>query len=108
MKFRSKTEVRIAQALDDANVLYFPLPIAVRHLTSLEPDFVVVHLGRVGVLEIDGPHHTALTRAREDARAAFFQQSGIRLVRHYAVSAVDADPAAVVKDFLQLLRGPTL
>lgn len=108
LSFRSRTEVVIAQALDEASVLYFPLPVAVRGRTKLEPDFVVVHLGRVGVLEVDGPHHTALTRAREDLRAAWFLKSGVRLVRHYSVHQIDADAVSVVRDFLTDLRGPTL
>lgn len=106
MRFRSFTETRIAQALDDANVLYFPLPAAVRHHVKFEVDFLVVHQGRVGVLEVDGPTHTPTTRAREDSRAAWFEKSGIALFRHYPVAAVDDDPAAVVADFLSDLRGP--
>lgn len=106
MRFRSLTETRIAQALDDANVLYFPLPVGVRHRVKFEVDFLIVHKGRVGVLEVDGPTHTATTRAREDSRAAWFEKSGVSLFRHYPVQAVDDGPAAVVADFLNDLRGP--
>jgi very-short-patch-repair endonuclease len=108
MRFISATETRVAGALDDANVLYFPLPVAVRHRVKFEVDFLVVHRGRVGVLEVDGPTHTATTRAREDSRAAWFEKSGIALFRHYPASAVDDGPAAVVADFLNDLRGPRL
>jgi hypothetical protein len=108
-RYRSKTEIRVAQALDEANVLYFPLPLGIRHYTRIaEPDFLVIQLGRVGVLEIDGPHHTPLTRAQEDARAAKLIQSGVRFVHHVAVRDVDEDASAVVKNFLALLSGPFL
>jgi hypothetical protein len=106
MRFRSHTETRIAEALDEANVLYFPLPVAVRHRVRFEVDFLVIHKGRVGVLEVDGPTHKPTTRAYEDSRAAWFEKSGIALFRHYPVSAVDDGPAAVIEDFLNDLRGP--
>jgi len=108
VRYRSRTETRVAAALDEANVLYLPLPTAVRHHQKVEPDFLVVHFGRIGVLEIDGPHHTPMTRAREDARAAWLLQSGVRLVHHVEVAAVDRDVDGVVRNFLALLRGPTL
>jgi hypothetical protein len=107
LRFRSYTETGIAEILDDAGVLYFPLPVAVRSRVKVEPDFLIVHQGRVGVLEIDGPHHTPMTRAEEDRRAAWFEKSGVRLVRHYPVRTVDADAKAVVREFLEDLRGPT-
>jgi hypothetical protein len=108
LRFRSKTEVRVAEALDDAGVMWFPLPVAVRGRVAKEPDFLVLTLGRVGILEVDGPTHTPLTRAQEDARAAWFQQSGVRLVHHVSVRDIDADAPAVVQRFLALLKGPVL
>jgi hypothetical protein len=107
IRYRSRTEMRVAEALDDANVLYFPLPLGIRHYQRLaEPDFLVIHLGLIGVLEIDGPTHTPLTRAQEAAKDAKLIQSGVRLVHHEPVAEVDRDPAALVQRFLTLLRGP--
>ena len=108
VRYRSRTEIRVAEVLDAANVLYMPLPTAVRHHQKYEPDFVIIHVGRIGVLEVDGPHHTPMTRAREDARATWLYQSGVRLVQHVAVADIDRDVEGVVKNFLALLRGPTL
>ena len=109
LRYRSQTETRVAEALDDANVLYFPLPLGVRHYQRIaEPDFLIVSMGKIGVLEIDGPHHTPLTRAQEAAKDAKLLQSGVRIVHHVGVSAVDRDVQAVVREFLALLRGPIL
>lgn len=109
VRYRSKTEIRVAEALDEANVLYFPLPLGMRHYQRIaEPDFLIVSMGKVAVLEVDGPHHTPLTRAQEAAKDAKLVQSGIRLVHHVEVAAVDRDVNAVVKEFLALLRGPIL
>lgn len=57
-RFRSATEIKIAEALDRAGVLFFPLPkarVAVddRHM-NVEPDFVVCQEGRWGILEVTG------------------------------------------------------
>lgn len=56
-RFRSATEIKIAEALDNAGVLFFPLPKARVALdsghTNIEPDFVVCHEGRWGILEVD-------------------------------------------------------
>jgi len=68
----------------------------------------VIRKGRIGVLEVDGPHHTHLTRAAEDKRAAWFLQSGVALVHHIAVEDIDADAKAVVWGFLRLLGGPSV
>jgi hypothetical protein len=108
LRFRSHTETRLAQALDEMGVMYFPLPVAVRGKARREPDFVIVHRGMAGVLEVDGPHHTNLTRAHEDQRAEWFLQSGFRLVRHYSVQEIDTDAKGVVRRFLQLMRGPVV
>lgn len=105
--YRSRTEIEVAKALDDANVLYFPLPLGIRHYVRLaEPDFLIIHFGRVGVLEIDGPHHTPLTRAKESAKDAKLYQSGVHFIHHVSVTEVDRDPKAVVSQFLTMLRGP--
>lgn len=50
LRFRSHTEVRVAHALDDMGVMYFPLPVAMRRRVGKEPDFLILHKGMVGHL----------------------------------------------------------
>src|SRR5947209_4585496 len=56
LNFRSKTEVRIFDALVKKGLLVFPLPVAVMGTRRKykEPDFVVCYKGRCGILEIHG------------------------------------------------------
>jgi hypothetical protein len=54
LNFRSKTEVKVFQALVSRGVLVFPLPVAVLGLPNLyrEPDFLVCYRGKWGILEV--------------------------------------------------------
>jgi hypothetical protein len=58
LKFWSKTEVRVAEALDRAKVLFFPNCAARLTLGedrgNREPDFLVCFEGKWGVLYVDG------------------------------------------------------
>lgn len=85
-KFRSATEIKIAEALDRANVLFFPLPKA-RVVTNsghmnVEPDFVICQEGRWGILEVDGePFHPAERSAIEHDRDRLFRRHGVPVKR---------------------------
>ena len=63
LRFRSKTEIKIAEALDRTGVLFVPNSLA--RLTTpkgrenKEADFLICYNGKWGVLEVDGPFHTA-------------------------------------------------
>jgi hypothetical protein len=79
--------MKIAQALDRANVLFAAnagvrLGITPDHRQMFEPDFLVVAHGKTGVLEIDGPCHEG--RAADDhERDRRFREHGIRVVERY-------------------------
>jgi len=108
--FRSKTESVIAEALDAAGVLFFPLPSARLTLEgeqrgTLVPDFLVCFQGKWGILEVDGePFHPAGTAAKDHKRDRFFQMQGVKVVQHFDANECFRDPAAVVRRFLALLR----
>jgi hypothetical protein len=102
MIFRSNTEVRIAKALDRAEVFYLPptrarLTIG-RERQSREVDFLIFHAGRWGMLEVDGPFHTA---ANDAARDAHMRANGISVIHRYDSERCFHAPQDVVADFLQ-------
>jgi len=109
MRFRSKAEMAIAQALERACLDYAPNCL-VRHGAALvdrltrEPDFLVFDSGRVGVLEVDGePWHQPERSAAEHIRDRRFRRKG------WAVERFDAGecrtfPDDVVARFLEVLR----
>ena len=107
MIFRSKTEVRVAKALDHAGVFFLP-PTKSRlnvgkSRQSREIDFLVFHEGQWGMLEVDGPWHSA---ANDEARDELMRASGIDRARiqRFDSDRCYHDAAGVVAEFLEVMR----
>jgi hypothetical protein len=107
--FRSQSEIRIAEALDRAGVLFFPncrgrlgLP-ATRE--NKEADFLICHDGKWGILEVDGePFHPPTRTVQDHARDRAFREHGIRLVEHFDATDCYEKADEVVARFLRLLE----
>jgi very-short-patch-repair endonuclease len=105
--FRSRTERKIAQALDRTNVLFAAnacvrLGVTQDHRQTREVDFLVVSNGKMGVLEVDGPSHEG--RAADDhERDRRFREHGIKVVERYTAEQCHRFPDDVVTTFLELL-----
>jgi hypothetical protein len=107
--FRSQSEIRIAEALDRAGALFFPNckgrigPASNRQ--NREPDFLVCHNGKWGILEIDGePFHPPSRTVHDHARDRLFREQGVRLVEHFDATECYKNPDGIVGRFLNLLR----
>jgi len=105
LRFRSKTEMVLAQAFSRNGVLYFPLAAAVSSQRKLEPDFLVCSReGKWGILEIHGSDfHPPETAAQEHERGRWFKERGVRLFEVYDARECYEDPDGVVERFLRLL-----
>jgi hypothetical protein len=108
LRFRSESEKRIAEALDRAGVLFLPNCLA--RLTTpegrknKEPDFVICHQGRWGILEVDGePFHPPSRTVEDHKRDRDFYAYGIQIVLHFDAAECYQQPDRVVKQFLALL-----
>jgi very-short-patch-repair endonuclease len=105
LRFRSHAEVRIAQALEKEKVLFFPNCRARLGLTTRfnrEPDFLICHEGRWGILEVDGPYHK---RAADDHdRDRLFRAHGILHIERFDAAECFENSDRVVKKFLYLLK----
>lgn len=111
LRFRSQSEIRIAQALDRAGVIFFPNCMArvskSEQRIRLEPDFLVCHEGRWGILEVDGePFHPPQRTAEEHERDRIFRSQRIMVERFKATRCYN-EPDAVVSEFLAQLRSAT-
>lgn len=115
MQFRSMAEVKVYDALkkrQDRRPGTQTLGIAALPMLNVpsstwEPDLMVTLNGRVGVIEVDGPHHRGMDkRAAERSRDRLLEDAGVALIDH--IDAVDTDdPMAVdafVGRFLNRLR----
>lgn len=109
LNFRSKSEVRIAQALDKAGVLFLPNCLA-RCTTpdgrrNREADFLVCLEGKWGILEVDGePFHPPARTVHDHERDRIFKAHGIRVVEHFDSGECFDNPEGVVRSFLEILR----
>lgn len=110
LRFRSKTEMKMAQALDRAGVLFWPncmarLGLAEGKRGNREADFLVCNGGRFGILEVDGEAFHPPSRAAEDQdRSRIFKKNGVCVVEHYGAERCWSDADGVVSEFLSLLR----
>lgn len=109
LRFRSRSEVAIAQALDRAGVLFLPNCRArlgaPPQRENREADFLVCHHGRWGILEVDGePFHPASRAAEDHARDRLFRLEGISVVEHFDADECRQRPDDVAERFLELLE----
>jgi len=115
--FRSKTEIKVYEALRKREVFFFVNASAVLgggpsaragKPYIREPDFLVCQDGKWGILEVMGAHvHTATNAQSDHERAREMKAYGVVLVEFYDASACYSQPDKVVKQFLALLAKTT-
>lgn len=108
LRFRSQSEVRIAESLDRAGVLFLPNSRARLGGASVrqnrKADFLVCADGRWGILEVDGePFHPPSRTADDHERDRLFRAHGIRVVEHFHATRCYNEPDTVVREFLGIL-----
>ncbi|RPF33415.1 hypothetical protein [Streptomyces sp. TLI_185] len=71
---------------------------------TFEPDFLITYRGRVGVIEVDGPHHKGRASA-DRSRDRLFKHAGVRDVDRLCVedSTTKEEVEKFVTDFLKHL-----
>jgi very-short-patch-repair endonuclease len=112
--FRSEAEIRMAQALDQAQMLFFAnargrvglqsTMVSNDQLTGrVEADFMVFYQGRCMILEVDGKHHLEEGQTiRDYARDRVLLRFGVPTVRFTAKDCLER-PNEVVSEFLSIL-----
>jgi hypothetical protein len=107
LRFRSASEIKVAEALDRANLLFWPNAMArlgAETRQNREADFLVCAEGRFGILEVDGePFHPPSRTAADHERDRLFKSHGIRVVEHFDANECFNDPDGVVRRFLSIL-----
>lgn len=108
LRFRSQSEIKIAQAFDRHKVMYFANCTARvsqgEDRVNREPDFLVCQDGKWGALEVDGePFHPPSRTVHDHERDRLFQKHGLRCIEHYDAQRCYQEPEQVVTEFLELL-----
>jgi hypothetical protein len=110
--FRSKTEIRVYEALRKRSVFFFVNAAGVLggklsttgRAALREPDFVVCLDGKWGILEVMGEHvHTSQTAPKDHDRARLFKEYGVMMIEFFDAHRCYTDPESVVDEFLGLL-----
>jgi hypothetical protein len=112
--FDSREEVLVYEALkraqaalpEDSTISIFPLPMGrVGVGNAWTPDFLVTLSGKVGIIEVDGPHHHKRFAA-DATRDRHWRNSGIVNIERILVeeTSIDGDLDALVRQFLTRLR----
>jgi hypothetical protein len=111
LRFRSRSEIKIAEALDKIPGVMF-LPNCRGRLGSTdrrrnqEADFIVMYNGVWGVLEVDGPHHQGKA-ADDHKRDRPLLHHGAAVVQRYEALDCFNEPETVVLKFMALLKQKT-
>ncbi|RYZ93538.1 MAG: hypothetical protein EOP06_00420 [Proteobacteria bacterium] len=106
-RFRSVSEIKLAQELDRRKITYFPNCRARSHYNgkvgNVEPDFLIVHEGKCGIIEVDGDFfHKPDAAVKEHARDRAFRSKGL-IVERFPSKRCYETPAAVIDEFLSVL-----
>jgi hypothetical protein len=109
LRFRSGSEIKIAQALEKTGVLFLPNCLArlgmVGSRQNREADFLVCQNGKWGILEVDGlPFHPPSRTVEDHERDRLFKLHGITLIEHFDSNECYKKPDEVVCTFLTLLK----
>jgi hypothetical protein len=109
LRFRSQSEVKIAQEFERRNVLFFPnckgYLMKDDGPGSEEPDFLVCKDGKWGILEVDGkPFHPPQRTAQEHKRDRWFKMYGVMPIEHFDANECYETPKSVVDRFLVVLK----
>jgi hypothetical protein len=105
--FRSKAEIGLFKALVAKGLLVLPLPVAVMGKERLyrEPDFVVFHNGKCGILELHGDKwHPPETASKEAERRRWFSTLGVKAYEVFPADLATSDPEKLIRDFLAALE----
>ena len=103
LRFHSQEQVKIAEALDRTNTLFFPNSKA--RLTTpagrqnQEPDFLIFHQGKWGILEIWHPD-----TEKDETRDRIFASAGISIIHYCDANRCREEPDRIVQEFLDILN----
>lgn len=106
--FSSKSEIKIAKALERVGVLFYPNCRArintPKGRETKETDFLIFYEGKWGILEVDGkPFHPPTRAVQDHERDRLFKVHGISIVEHYDAQRCWKDPDGVVDEFIKIL-----
>lgn len=106
LNFRSPPEVRIAQELKRQNIMFLPNCAGLfsdgKEMKREEPDFLICHKGKWGILEVDGKTYHP-SAAKDHAQGRIYKLNHIKVVERYDAMECLEDFVKIVRQFLEVL-----
>lgn len=104
INFKSYTEKVIFEELLKHNLLIIPIPTVILGTADChkEPDFMILHKNKLGILEVCGEKFHKTEKDHE--RRRLFINWGIKTVEFYDASECYNNPKQVVESFLKILK----
>ena len=99
--FRSQPEINLYYALKSKGVSFAPLPVFIRggeEYRRIEPDFVIIREGLIGVIEVDGDTVHTETPVEAHNRTTMLQSEGVHIERVRASECSTRETAHDVAD----------
>ena len=107
VRFRSRTETKVYDALKRRKLLFFPNATmvlgATRENEKKETDFLVCDQGRWGVLEVVSKEYHPSPKGDEE-RAKTLRIFGVAVVAFFDADRCYNEPEAVIEEFLSILQ----
>lgn len=100
--FHCEEQIKIAEALERANILFFP-NAKVRLTTpegrsNQEANFLIFYQGKWGILELLHPN-----TAKPEDRDRLFETQGICIIHYYDYNRCNQEPDDIVQEFIEIL-----
>ncbi|CAD5940030.1 Pentapeptide repeat protein [Planktothrix tepida] len=100
--FHCEEQIKIAEALERANILFFP-NAKVRLTTpegrsNQEANFLIFYQGKWGILELLHPN-----TAKSEDRDRLFETQGICIIHYYDYNRCNQEPDDIVQEFIEIL-----
>lgn len=109
IRFNSEPEIKVAQALERAGVMYIPNCLvragSPGAMVSRFPDFLICYRGKWGILEVDGQKFHVGRATEDHERSRIIERhGGITYLTRFDYQRCLNDPDGVVRDFLEILQ----
>lgn len=109
VRFSSEPEVKIAQALERAGIMYIPNCLvragSPNEMVSRFPDFLICFDGKWGILEVDGQKYHQGRATEDHERSRIMERhGGIAYLTRFDYQRCMNDPDGVIKDFIEVLK----
>lgn len=109
IRFSSEPEVKIAEALERAGIMYIPNCLvragSPEEMVSRFPDFLICFDGKWGILEVDGQKYHQGRATEDHERSRIIERhGGIAYLTRFDYRRCMDDPDGVIKDFIEVLQ----